>query len=324
MKRCLLLLLMSCILASAGFAQPADQETVFSVNYGEVEEIRSFLEAMLPGVRIRADAEKRELRVQGDAAGVEQCLELLDQIDQPPDSVLLEVRLVTTTPEQDRSRGTEWADGQYFGGPAGRMKIGSESLREEFKPFGGPAVGGQQTRTFPVALTAGTPWWPESLLQTQAITQSGSPGEAAWGDLVAVPPQKLPKPSAPAFDFLGLHLKFRADVKQDGYIVVNVQSETQTLTQSGDRTNLRFRTYTTDCRMRPGETLAIKGLLASEDLNTMAAPALYPHMALLSAANREPGAQTAILIRATSLVPQGPPVKARRQLSRKTKSDLAR
>ena len=77
------------------------------VLYGNIEEVKSLLATLVEGIEVEQVGE-RYLVVSGSRQGVDQFLELLEQLDREPERVTVECRVVLETPEVDEQFGPLW------------------------------------------------------------------------------------------------------------------------------------------------------------------------------------------------------------------------
>ncbi len=77
-----------------------DQQVVrefLQIRYGDLDEVRSLLQTLVPDVTLNTDSGQSTLIIEGTPAAVEQAKELLDQLDRPLDQIVMECKLLRVT-----------------------------------------------------------------------------------------------------------------------------------------------------------------------------------------------------------------------------------
>lgn len=78
------------------------------IHYGDLDEVLSLVETLVPDVSFHADARESTLILEGSAANLEIARELLQQLDQPLDQVILECKLVRVAETVRQNLRFEW------------------------------------------------------------------------------------------------------------------------------------------------------------------------------------------------------------------------
>lgn len=236
------------------------------VKYGDLAELKSLIETLVPDVRFDFDESQSTLILEGTPLAVEQAKELLDQLDRPLDQVVLECKMVGLTAAGQSNLGLEWDPQAWSGEEIQGLRVVSGESTGEAGPV--PLKFGRFARTnvvpFPMFRSDAS-----TLASPRIALQGGVAGEIHIGDKF---PLVYFDYRVGAFEIayqdLGLKLTTTCTLRPDNRVTCDLQGEFTILRellaqQYPARRTVKFHREMT---LDDGQTLIIGGLATPEQL----------------------------------------------------------
>ncbi len=260
------------------------------VKYGDINEIRSLLSALVPDVSYNVDTRLKVLIAEGSPGAIDQVREMLAELDRPLDQVMVDLKVVDLSDNGTKNLGVTWGSGQNafsVGTTFSEQAVGQQVVRTPQGPVLQPNAVIQSPNLVPIGI--GT--FARSPLSLNAaisflVTQNeakilASPRVAALSgteSLIHIG-DKYPivyfDPRAGQFQVqyvdIGIKLDVTANVKADGYVVIDVRPEVSTLLEliNNQYPRTAVRIVETTMRVKDGDTIIIGGLIREEDIQNV-------------------------------------------------------
>ncbi len=252
------------------------------MNYIKAAEAQNFLRKVLSSKGdMKVDELSNMILVTDYPANIEKLKVLLKTVDQAPQQVLIEVKIVDITSQDLENMGVTWnADYNPGGGLFTRDSLAKERLTGTAK-FGGPSSslsGGQfkvdtlTLKDFTMTATI------DALVQDRKANLLASPSIAVLNNREAriIIGEKVPykertqtttgTTETTKFIDVGTTLRVTPSINADGYITMMIHPEVSSVTSLLDAgPRITTREADTMVRVKEGETIVIGGLIKQED-----------------------------------------------------------
>jgi type II secretory pathway component GspD/PulD (secretin) len=274
---------------------------VFDLAYADAEGVRKALEVITPS--IKAEERSNKLLMWATASDLEQARHAVELLDQKPQQVLLEARLIEVNTSSllevgiDWEKLTKWSTVLSEGDP-GPTAPGASPNEVGFTPINNEGVETKyfrQLETFEVAIDAlVTDGHARLLSNTKVVTVDGQPAEIFAGETVPVVITSLTS-AAQAGGVLqtvqlekidvGVRLNITPRVTDDGYITTLVEPEVSRIIAfvgpDDDLPQTSTRRARSLVRVKDGERIYLGGLLTEETRKTVKKVPLLGHIPIL-------------------------------------------
>lgn len=210
------------------------------------------------------------LVLKGQPAQLEQAFKLLALTDVPPQQMVIETKVVETSPEFTKNLGVQWSWNSFTFGERPNLS-GGNAPPSTPGPMGGINFGsfGRAQASISATVNAMVTNKTAKLLANPSITVLNDQDASVFiGDTLRYKVQTsgINGPNISVFEVpVGIILLVHPRINDDGQVTLRVHPQVSTATIVGDLPQTHTREAETVVRVKDGDTLVIGGLIRDED-----------------------------------------------------------